>query len=86
MLLSYGAQINIALAVFNMLPIPPLDGSRIVDGLLPYRYRDSWERFARVAPLVLLVIIVMPGSIMAGPMEFVQGTLLRTVQWMVGLT
>jgi Zn-dependent protease len=88
MLLSYGAQINVALAVFNMLPIPPLDGSRVVEGFMPYRYRDSWERFARFAPILLLVIIVMPGrmSFIDGPMSFVQGTLLRTVQWMVGLT
>ena len=37
-MLVYSLQINLALAIFNMLPIPPLDGSKILRGLLPYRY------------------------------------------------
>jgi Zn-dependent protease len=49
---------NIALAVFNMLPIPPLDGSRIVDGLLPERLRAGWDGIARVAPILLLLVLV----------------------------
>jgi Zn-dependent protease len=57
-LLDMLITMNIALAVFNMLPIPPLDGSRIVDGLLPDRLRSSWDGIARVAPLLLLVALV----------------------------
>jgi Zn-dependent protease len=87
-LLQYSVGLNIALAVFNALPIPPLDGSRIVDGLLPYRYRDGWERFTRFAPLLLLVIIAFPGRLpfLEGPMGFLKSTLEQTVGWMVGLT
>ena len=48
---------NIALAVFNMLPIPPLDGSRIVDGLLSDRLRPAWDAFARIGPIALLVVL-----------------------------
>jgi len=46
--------------VFNMLPIPPLDGSRVADGLMPYRWRPAWERFASVGPAVLMLVIMMP--------------------------
>ena len=70
--LIIGLQLNIGLAVFNMLPIPPLDGSRIADGLMPLRYRAAWERFAQYGPLVLLMVIVMPRylhiSLLAWPM------------------
>ena len=41
--------INVALGLFNLIPVPPLDGSRIVEGLLPSRLRGAWETFARFA-------------------------------------
>jgi len=50
--------INVVLAAFNMLPVPPLDGSRIVDALVPARFRPAWESFSRVGPILLIVAIV----------------------------
>jgi len=52
--------INLILALFNLLPLIPLDGSRVVEGLVPYRLRPAWERFARVSPVVLIFVIVAP--------------------------
>jgi Zn-dependent protease len=59
-LLLLGLRVNIALALFNMLPIPPLDGSRIAEHLVPYRYRPAWNSYAQYGPLLLLAVIVMP--------------------------
>jgi Zn-dependent protease len=53
-LLSYMAQINIMLAAFNLIPIPPLDGSKILMGLLPQRLRYS---FSRLEPYGFFIII-----------------------------
>lgn len=60
-LLAHAVIVNLSLAAFNMLPIFPLDGSRVVDGVVPFRWREPWERFARLSPMLLMVVIfVLP--------------------------
>jgi Zn-dependent protease len=59
-LLVDGMSLNLMLAIFNLLPIPPLDGSRVVDGLISRRLRPAWETFTRYGPIVLLLVIFAP--------------------------
>ena len=49
--------VNAGLAIFNLLPIPPLDGSHVAGRLVPYRFRAAWEQFARLSPFFLLALI-----------------------------
>lgn len=59
-------QINVFLALFNMLPIPPFDGSHIVEGLLPPSMAAAYEKMRPLGfPLVLLVLVVVPWLIPA---------------------
>jgi Zn-dependent protease len=58
--LESAVGINLILALFNVLPLIPLDGSRVVEGLVPYRLRPAWERFAQFSPIVLIFVIVAP--------------------------
>jgi Zn-dependent protease len=58
----YGVSINLFLALFNLVPIPPLDGSHLVSALLPYRLArlyDQLEPFGFILILVLFYTGVM---------------------------
>jgi Zn-dependent protease len=88
-LIVRGIQVNVVLAIFNMLPVPPLDGSRVADGLMPYRFRPAWERFVAVGPAVLLLIIVMPWlldfSLLSWPIAQAQGLAFAALRGIVTL-
>ena len=53
--------INLSLALFNLLPIPPLDGSRITSYFLPNRYRLQYRQFEQMAPMLLLILFAVGG-------------------------
>jgi Zn-dependent protease len=51
--------INLVLGLFNLLPIPPLDGGRIVVGLLPASLAQVWARLERLGIIVVLLVIFL---------------------------
>ena len=55
-LLSLGVLINLILGVFNLIPIPPLDGSRMVSSLLPWKYVNIYNR---IEPYGFIIIIAL---------------------------
>lgn len=57
-MVKFSLQINLALAIFNLLPVPPLDGSKILYGLLPYRYEYVYQYLERYGPFVLMGLIL----------------------------
>lgn len=53
-------SMNIILGVFNLVPIHPLDGFKVVLGLLPDEFVDDWARLAQYGPGILLLLIALP--------------------------
>lgn len=52
-------MINLALAFFNLLPVPPLDGHKIIRAILPKRIRFYWEEMEKFS-IIFLILIIAP--------------------------
>ena len=65
-----GVQINMALMIFNLLPLPPLDGSRVVARFLKGKALDSWHNMERYGMFILMALMMIPGllNLWFGPM------------------
>ncbi|HPQ81310.1 MAG TPA: site-2 protease family protein, partial [bacterium] len=57
-ILQMGVVLNLVLAFFNLLPLPPLDGGAVVRGVLPESSLQAFDQFSRYGFLILLVLFV----------------------------
>jgi Zn-dependent protease len=73
------AFLNLALAVFNLIPLPPLDGSRVVDAVLPEPLRPAWSALESNAPLLLAALLVLPALTGVSPLGWLLEPLWRLV-------
>ena len=85
--------INLSLGLFNLIPIPPFDGSHIVEGLLPEGLARGYakvRRYGMLLPILLIVVLPMAlhinivSSLIGPPMELVAGWYIRLASWVAG--
>jgi Zn-dependent protease len=87
--LGYFMLSNLVLGLFNLLPIPPLDGGRIAVGLLPLELAKAWARMERAGiAIVLLAVFLLPQLTGYDPVGEAFNSILpwalRTVLWLAG--
>jgi Zn-dependent protease len=91
--LFYFILVNIFLGLFNLLPIPPFDGSHIVGGLLPERLRAGWDKLQGIGMALLLLLIGASwvfgtswlGNILMPPVAAMMGLYLALADWIAAL-
>lgn len=73
LMLCFGVYVNLLLAIFNMIPLPPLDGGKVAAGILPpplSRWYASLERFGLLLVVLLFVVAPsFPGRIVSPPLH-----------------
>ncbi len=82
-LIDVFTMVNLNLAVFNLLPIPPLDGSRIFASILPARWTNTLEYYSRYVTIGLLALIAF--GALDYPIGLLRNFLFRILSIIIGL-
>ena len=80
---GFVASINVGLAVFNLLPVPPLDGSRLVTALLPNHLYYKVMQYERYIMMGLFLLIFM--GVLDGPLYLLRSAAMKGLQFLADL-
>ena len=80
-MLLYAAQLSIGLGLFNLLPIPPLDGSKVLAAILPDRAYYLLMRYERYGMILLLILALtnVTGNLISGAISAVYTTIINLI-------
>lgn len=85
----YFVVLNVGLGVFNLIPIPPLDGSKVVASVLPRKIGFKYmmlERYAGIFILVLFIVSrVSAFDFLFTPLEWIRNAIINGFEWLFGL-
>lgn len=75
--------LNLSLAIFNLIPIPPLDGSRILFVLLPDKYYFGFMKYERIV-MIAIMALLFTGTL-SGPLAWIIDTISSGMDWIIRL-
>ena len=81
--LALFCSLNAGLAIFNLLPIPPLDGSHLLALMLPSRVYFKYVQYERYISFALVLLLVF--NVLDIPLLFLRSYLLMGLEWIIGL-
>jgi len=74
-------QLNYALGIFNLIPLPPLDGSKVIQAFLPLRAAQQYEKIARYSFFILMALLISGAfAVLSYPIRFCTGATLYLVE------
>ena len=76
--------VNLGFGVFNLFPIPPLDGSRILYAIAPDGVRDFMDRLERVGIYIIYMLILIGGGVFSSVMSGALSGILSGFYWIIG--
>lgn len=80
---QYFITINVSLAVFNLLPIPPLDGSKVLGAFMLPKMEATYYKYQRV--LMPIIFILLVTNILSRPLYYAQDACLSGIMWLAQL-
>jgi Zn-dependent protease len=85
-MLEIGVFINYGLGFFNLIPIPPLDGSKVVESLLPFPAMAKYEALAKYSIFILLALMFTGAfEVLNKPIMFLATITIQIASWAIGV-